>query len=410
MRLLHQPTSPRPSRHILSSRMTLRPTVFSLLLAACLLTLAGTRTLADDPATTPPRNVIYFIGDGMGPEQVKAARLYAGGALSFEGFPNQGRVRTYSANNSVTDSAAAGTALATGVKVNNEVVGMRIPGKRQDILNLTEWSKFWGKSTGVVTSSYMTDATPAAFGAHAAKRSHSIEIARDFLQQSRPNVLLGGGGNFAEFVDPAKAGYTVVRNRTELKAFEPQTADFFVSGIFGDSGDGMPYEYKSEKEYETLPHLSEMTAKALDLLDDDPDGFFLMVEGAKIDKACHGHQLERAVFEAIEFSKAVKAAQKWAAGRSDTLILVTADHETGGLKITKDNGAGKFPSVAWSTSGHTKTKVNAYAWGEGAEQIAGTMNNTDFFGIVTANSQPAGTVAPPAANNIPDPRIGRKKK
>jgi alkaline phosphatase len=364
----------------------------------------------DDATTIPAHNVIYFIGDGMGPEQIKAARLYAGGALSFEGFPCQGRVRTYSANNAVTDSAAAGTALATGVKVNNGVVGMRIPGKRQDILNLTEWSKFWGKSTGVVTSSYMTDATPAAFGAHAADRSHYIDIARDFLRQSRPNVLLGGGGNFAEFVDPTKAGYTVVRNRAELKAFTPQTPDFFVSGIFGDAGDGLPYEYKGEKEYETLPHLSEMTAKALDLLEDDPDGFFLMVEGAKIDKACHGNQIERAVYEAVELSKAVKVAQKWAAGRSDTLILVTADHETGGLKIIQDNGAGKLPTVTWSTKGHSNAKVNVYAWGEGAEQISGTMNNTDFFGIVTAHSQPAGAVAPPAANNAPDPRIEKKKK
>jgi alkaline phosphatase len=300
--------------------------------------------------------------------------------------------------------------LATGVKVNNGVVGRRIPGKRQDVLNLTEWSKFWGKSTGIVTSAYMTDATPAAFGAHAVHRSHYIDIACDFLQQSRPNVLMGGGGNFAEFVDPTKAGYTVVRNRAELKAFTPQTTDFFVSGVFGDASDGIPYEYKGEKTYETLPHLSEMTAKALDLLDDDPDGFFLMVEGAKIDKACHGNHLERSVCETIEFSKAVQVAEKWAAGRSDTLILVTADHETGGLKVKEDNGAGKFPTVTWSTKGHTKTKVNVYAWGEGAEQIDGTMNNTDFFGIITARTLPVGTVAPPAVNNIPDPRIERKKK
>ncbi|HNY28834.1 MAG TPA: alkaline phosphatase [Candidatus Sumerlaeota bacterium] len=406
-----QPVWAGPARPTSPSRTTFRRLPVSLLFVFSFLTLLCACALAKDKtAATPPHNVIFFIGDGMGPEQVRAARLYNGGALSFEDFPNRGCARTYSANNSVTDSAAAGTALATGVKVNNGVVGMRIPGARQDILNMVEWSKIWGKSTGIVTSSYMTDATPAAFGAHAADRSHYIDIARDFLQQSRPNVLLGGGGNFAEFVDPTLAGYAIVRDRTELKAFTPQTPDFFLSGEFGDAGDGVPYEYKGEKAYEKLPHLSEMTAKALDLLDDDPDGFFLMVEGAKVDKACHGNQIERAVCEAVELSKAVQVAKKWAAGRSDTLIVVTADHETGGLKIVKDNGAGQFPTVTWSTKGHTKTNVNVYAWGEGAEQISKTINNIDFFGIVTGHSLPAGTVAPPAVNNIPDPRIGKAKK
>ncbi len=390
-------------------RKTLKSAALLCLCLSFLLVFSCYKRPVSLAPSSPPHNVIFLIGDGMGPVHVEAARLYTGEPLSFENLPYQGRVKTYSANNSVTDSAAAGTALATGVKVNNSVIGMKIPGEQQELLNLSEWAKSQGKSTGLVTSAHMTDATPAAFGAHEPKRTNYAQIACDYLQQSRPNVLFGGGGNFSEFVDPTRAGYSVVRNRAELNAFHPTTPDFFVSGAFGDGSDGMPYEYEGEKEYTVLPHLSELTSKALSLLDDDPDGFFLMVEGAKIDKACHANNLERAVCETVEFSKSVQVALDWVVEHPDTLIIVTADHETGGLKIKEDNGPCHFPTVSWATKSHTKTRVNVYACGPFAEQISGTMNNTDFFGIVTGHNQQPGASAPQPDPSIQNPKIEKQK-
>lgn len=135
--------------------------------------------------------------------------------------------------------------------------------------------------------------------------------------------------------------------------------------------------------YDTLPHLSEMTATALDLLDNDSDGFFLMVEGGRIDHAGHSNNIRRNVFETIEFSNSLQEVFDWAADRDDALILVTADHETGGLTVLENNGQGNFPTVSWSTTGHTAANVPIYAWGVNAELVYGVMDNTDLFNVVT---------------------------
>ena len=331
-------------------------------------------------AGLPPKNVIFLIGDGMGFEQVKAARYFNGSALSFEGLPSTGSVTTYSANDAVTDSAAAATAIATGHKVNNNVVSVALPGDGSELQTLLEYFSARGKSTGLVTTTYMTHATPACFGAHEADRDSTANIAGDYLTQTQPNVLLGGGANGMTSADATKAGYTVVTNRTGMQGLDTGTTTF-VSGQFGTTH--LPYEY--DESYSTLPHLSEMTTTALDILDNDPDGFFLMLEGGRIDHAGHDKNLARLVQETLEFSDAVQLVLDWAGGRTDTLVLVTADHETGGLAVTGNNGAGNYPSVTWSPAGgHTATNVPIYAWGVNASLVSGTMNNTDLFNVATA--------------------------
>jgi hypothetical protein len=151
----------------------------------------------------------------------------------------------------------------------------------------------------------------------------------------------------------------------------------------------LPYEYDyltgTDDGYDTVPHLSEMVAKALDLLDDDPDGLFLMIEAGRIDHACHGNHLQRSIHETIELHRTVETVMAWARLRNDTLVLVTADHETGGLTVLENRGQGTWPLVTWSTTGHTGANVPAYAWGVTADLVAGTMDNTDFVAVATAD-------------------------
>jgi alkaline phosphatase len=336
--------------------------------------------LATAPAGAgQPKNVIFLIGDGMGFEEVKAANYYGGGLLSFEDLPYQAQATTYSADNAVTDSAASGTAMATGHKVNNGVISVATPGDGGELGTALEFYRDLGKSTGLVTTTYMTHATPAAFGAHESSRYNTSEIAADYLGQTKPNVLLGGGANGMSTSAATSAGYTVVTDRTALFALDTE-ATTYLSGQFGTNH--LPYEY--DGDYTNVPHLEEMTDKALAVLDNDPDGFFLMVEGGRTDHAGHANQLERNIYETLEFSQAVQVALDWAAGRSDTLILVTADHETGGLSVLQDNGAGAWPTVTWSTGGHTAANVPVYAWGMNANLVSGTMDNTDLFDVATA--------------------------
>ena len=346
--------------------------VRSLVLAVCLVALVG--------CASKPKNIILFIGDGMGSAHVEAARLYNGKALSFESLPHRGRLSTHSANADVTDSAAAASALATGHKVFNGVVSMVVSTHNEpsELPTLLEYYKARGKSTGLVSSTNITGATPGAFGAHEFSRNNYPQIAEDYLRRSRPNVLLGGGETGITTSAATAAGYTVVTDRAGLLAIDTETADR-ISGQFGDGA--LPYESDGLGD---LPHLSEMTVAALHILDNDPDGFFLMVEGAKIDHGAHENKIERTVLETVEFARAVQKALDWAEGRTDTVIIVTADHETGGLKVLADGGAGVFPKVTWGTTGHTATSVPVYARGPNTRRFDGkTISNTDVYSIVT---------------------------
>lgn len=345
----------------------------SLLLCLCLLPAFATTGCAG-----PIRNVILCIGDGMGPEQVTAAAYFAGTNLFFETFPYQSQMTTACADAAVTDSAAAASAMATGIKVNYLVVSVALPGDGCELETMLEYFQARDKAAGLVTTTYLTHATPAAFGAHEATRNNLSQIAVDYLTQTRPNVLFGGGANGMSGPAAEAAGYTVVTNRETLFALDPD-AETHVSGQFGTSN--LPYESDG---LGTLPHLSEMTAVALDILDNDPDGFFLMVEGGKIDHACHANHLSRSIAETLEFDAAVRVVATWAEGREDTLIIVTADHETGGLTVLADNGKDSNPTVTWSTTGHTDTPVPVYGWGLNAHLVTNVTDNTNIYQVAVS--------------------------
>lgn len=336
--------------------------------------------LALPPAFAAPKNIIILIGDGMGFEQVKAAGMYMNGKagkLFMETLPFKGRATTRSANDSVTDSAAAATAIATGKKVNNGVISAAIPGDGSDLQTILEYYKSKGKSTGLVTTAYLTHATPAAFAAHTSGRNDSDEIADDMINRAKPEVLLGGGGHGIDTQAAETSGYSVVTDASGLKALDTENSQM-VLGYFGR--DYMPYEFDGTG---ALPHLSEMASTALNILDNDPDGLFLMIEGGRIDHAGHDHNIERSVRETAEFSNTVKIVYDWAKKNPETLIIVTADHETGGLTVVNNRGKGKVPEVKWGASGHTGADVPVYAFGDNAGLFGHPMDNTEFFRILT---------------------------
>ena len=329
-----------------------------------------------------PKNIIICVGDGMGFEAVKAAGYYASGekgTLSFESFPYHAEMATYAANTPMTDSAAAATAMATGHKVNNGVISMEIPGNGNPLKTLLEISLEQNKRTGLVSTTYITHATPAAFGSHNPQRNNLDEIAHDYLNLTRPNVLFGGGGNGITENRAESAGYTVVTDREELFNLNTDT-ETFVSGQFGQTN--IPFMFDGENN---LPHLSEMATVALDILSNTEDGFFLLLEGGRIDHAGHSNDIERQLLETVEFSKAVQTVFDQVSDNDDTIILVTADHETGGLQVDKNNGQGKTPEISWTTGGHTVSNVPLYGWGKNAERVEGVMNNTDLIKVVSGN-------------------------
>ena len=297
------------------------------------------------------------------------------GSLSFENFSSSGSVNTGNAEGGLTDSAAAATAMATGVKVLNGVVSVALPGDGTPLETVLEYFQDSGKSTGLVTTTFVTHATPASFGAHEPSRNNFANIASDYLNDSRPNVLLGGAAYLTQEAAES-TGYTVVTDYNGLLSLDTES-ESMVSGQFG--GGNMPYELDG---LGGLPHLSEMTLSALQILDNDPDGFFLMVEGGLIDDASHANDIERAIWETIELSNAVAVAMEWGNSHPDTLLIVTADHETGGLQVLANNGAGNLPTVTWGTTGHTSTPVPVFAQGIGAESVFGTMENTDIFHVM----------------------------
>ncbi len=321
-----------------------------------------------------PKNLILFIGDGMGVAQVYAGMTSSGFSMAFPAFPVTGFSITYSANRYITDSAAGGTALSTGEKTNNGMIAVR-PDSTV-LQTLMEIAKSAGLSTGVVSTSAVTHATPASFISHDASRGSYEDIARWFLKGTA-DVFIGGGLDYFRSrkdstdltADLQKMGYDVVCNLPDLK----RSSSRLISGLM--AGGDMPYiDTGRDPEY-----LAAATAKAIEVLSRNKNGFVLMVEGSQIDWACHDNNVERSVEETLDMDRAVKVAYDYAGKNRNTLIVVTADHETGGLSITGGDVVGKTVSGSFSTKGHTAVMVPVFAFGPGAGAFAGIQQNTELF-------------------------------
>ncbi len=358
-------------------------------------------TAGTGPSSVIPKNIIIFLGDGMGEDHVKAGGLFVygvAGSMVFESFPQTTKMTTYSANDPVTESAASGTAIATGRKVNNAAISWN----GTELKTILEYYKERGKSTGLVTTSEITDASPAAFGAHDYSRYNRDAIWEDFMRDSQPNVLLGA---YKDFTDEWNAsavrtsavtkGYTVVRNLGQLNAYKVGSQSN-LSGQFamGTNMEYMDWEYNHPTRGDAdAPSLTDMTRVALDKLSQNPNGFFLFVENELIDEASHIGSQNRLCYELKAFNSAVQWAYEWARLRDDTLIIVLADHETGGLTVKGTGwtkGVVNRNDMAYTTSEHTSKKVPVYAWGVGAERTSLVSDNTDIIKLAFPQVAPMG--------------------
>lgn len=360
---------------------------------AGLLIVTATSAFAESKAT----NVILFIGDGMGPEQVRAASQYVAGrdnGLIMHTMPYHGMMTTHSADNATTDSAASATAFATGVKVNNAVLSVARPGDGHDLATILELFKQRGVLTGLVTTDSLLGATPAGFCAHQEHRNMAPQIAADLLTRTKPNVIFGGGGPGLNPSTAAGAGYKIATNRDIfdklINSDDEKTPH--MAGLFG--ADRFDYLYMKPEQYQSLyPKLHEMTAAALAVLSRSDQGFFLMVESALIDKSGHAQRLTNDtdrtrcnITETLELDKAVHVALDFARVYPDTLIIVTADHECGDLHILNSGGIGEWPTVRWGRKDHTGIPVPIFASGPGAERCAPTTDNAEVFTIMAQSA------------------------
>lgn len=326
-----------------------------------------------EPATNKkPKNVIFLIGDGMGLAQIHAGLTANHGKLFLHNFSHIGLQTTHSASNYITDSAAAGTALSSGQKTYNGAIGMNTD--TISITNIREVFEQQGLATGVVSTSAVTHATPAAFVAHQPERSMYEAIAADYLK-TNIDVFIGGGlKHFTERADGRdltkdleKKNYKVLRNIEELeKTTKGKVAALLapehMPTVLDGRGDMLPLATKT----------------AISLLEADPDGFFLMVEGSQIDWGGHQNNTSYIISEVLDFDKAVGEALAFAASDKQTLVIVTADHETGGMGINSGAFDKAYIKAGYTSGSHTGVMVPVFAFGPGAEQFTGFYDNTDI--------------------------------
>jgi alkaline phosphatase len=316
-----------------------------------------------------PKNVILMIGDGMGIAQIYAGMTANRGNLFLNNFKHIGFSGTYSANRYVTDSGAGGTAIATGHKTNNSSIG--VDSEKKPVPSILETAQANGFATGIVVTTNILDATPAAFVAHVPDRSMMADIAVDFAETG-PDVFIGAG---KEYFKDRKDGRDLLSELT-AKGYEVCDTITEIAKVRSGKLAGFISENRVSKRGDQLKVTTEV---ALDILDDCKKGFFLVVEGSEIDGGGHSNDMAFTVEEMLDFDQAVGKALQFAEKDGKTLVVVTADHETGGLTLVDgDPSTGKITG-RFSTSGHTGLMVPVFAYGPGAEAFGGIDENTSFF-------------------------------
>ena len=356
--------------------MWLKKTKHLLLIWVLTAGCSSSKTIQSYEVTIPktPSNVILMIGDGMGLTQITAAMYENGNKTILEEFPVIGFHKSHAIDNLITDSAAGATAFACGEKTNVGEVGMN-----KDTVNLKtilEEAESNGLATGLVATSTIVHATPAAFIAHQDSREKYEEIALDFLNVEI-DLFIGGGKKYFDnremddrdlYKELQEKGYYVNdyfnMNFEEVEADPAQNFVYFTANKH-------PVPAAAGREY--LPDASDLAVRFL--AKRSKKGFFLMIEGSQIDWAGHGNDSEMIISEVLDFKKAIKKVLSFAKKRDDTLVIITADHETGGYAI---NPGSTFNEIigAFNTNGHTAALVPVFAYGPSAHLFSGIYENT----------------------------------
>jgi alkaline phosphatase len=307
----------------------------------------------------------------MGLAHIYASMTANGGSLFLQNFIHCGFSKTYSSSNYITDSAAGGTALACGIKTYNGAIG--VDPEKNPVRNIREMAEEKGFKTGLVSTSAINHATPASFIAHQASRGSYDDIAADFLK-SGIDVFIGGGVKFFENRKDGRnlskelrdKGYQVLYNMEDIKKVRSGK----LAGL------------TAPEHNAPMPERGEMlvpaTETAINLLSLSKKGFFLMVEGSQIDFLAHSNQTPGVILETLDFDRAVGAGLAFAAKDTNTLIIVTADHETGGMTLNGGNNKTGDVTANYTSTDHTGICVPVFAFGPGAEQFGGFMDNTEI--------------------------------
>lgn len=359
----------------------------SILLFAAVVAAAGTNSCKTDKqvnnTTERPKNIILLIGDGMGLSAVSTSFYSHKEESVFWRFTHTGLSETSSALQKVTDSAASGTAMAIGKKTYNKAIGVDIDKKPAG--NIVEFVSEKGISTGLVVTAYITHATPAAFYAHVEDRNMHEEIARQLLES---DIDFFAGGGISKFIQNED---TDLFGLAAEKGFLIDTNDFSVP-------EKMPEAEKLAymPEWGSMPAMPDRgdffpkaTGHAIDFLSKNEKGFFLMAEGSQIDWAAHDNDSEMLFDEMYDFEKTVELALDFAEKDGNTLVIVTTDHETGGVTLSAggssddkdehDDSKYRDISIKWATTSHSASLVPVFAYGPGAEEFVGVYENTAIF-------------------------------
>ncbi len=328
-------------------------------------------------AENRPKNIIVMIGDGMGVAHISATD-FEFGPLQMRRFKKMGLQITSSGNNYVTDSAAAATALATGISANNGMIGMN-PEKKV-LKNLFEYAKDAGKKTGLVVTSIINHATPAAFSTHVEHRDMYNEIAEQQVDNDI-DVMIGGG--MCNLIPGFMPGSRRKDDKNLLFMLRRKMP--VVQTIDGLRQLGKPDKFAAILSGSHLPRatdreysLGELTQKALEVLDQSEKGFVLMIEGSQIDLVAHKNDYNAILTETLDFDRAVKTVLDFAEKDGNTLVLCTADHETGGMTLPAGSLDEKKAKAHFSTDQHSATMVAIFSYGPGSDLFGGIIENTDI--------------------------------
>ncbi|WP_319502199.1 alkaline phosphatase [uncultured Draconibacterium sp.] len=318
-----------------------------------------------------PKNIIFLIGDGMGVSQVFSGITANRGHLFIENLRHIGFSKTQSADNYITDSAAGGTALSCGVKTYNGAIGVDTDTAK--VKSILEEAEAKGLATGLVSTSAITHATPASFIAHQPSRNMYEAIAADFLNTDIDVFIGGGNDHFTKRKDGRnlanelkEKGYTVETDIKKIAKVKSGKLAGLTAGV---------HNGRMEERGDMLP---VATSTALNILDNNDKGFFLMVEGSQIDWGGHASSTVYIVEDMLDFDQTIGKALEFAAKDGETLVLVTADHETGGMALTGGDMSKGIVKADYPTTGHSAVMVPVFAYGPGAEEFIGIMENTDI--------------------------------